>query len=295
MYKFPGEIWIILAAVLWGTTGTSQTFAPQGATPISIGAVRLALGGLALLVFSRWRGQSLRGIRWPLATTLLSGLSMAAYNLFFFAGVAKTGVATGTIVTIGSAPILAGLMGWFVRKERPGWKWGLATALAVGGGIVLVAPGEQVSIDPLGVVFALLSGLAYATFAVASKNLLERVQPEAAMAVVFCLGAVLLSPLLFTQDLSWLAEPSGWMVALHLGLFATAAAYLFFGNGLKTVPVAKATTLTLSEPLTASLLGIFVLGERFNPSAGLGIGLIFIGLAILSIQRKPRRVHHESS
>lgn len=295
MRKIPGEIWIILAAVLWGTTGTSQAFAPQNASPLSIGAVRLALGGLALLIFSRWHGQSLRGMDWPLATTLLSGLSMAAYNLFFFAGVAKTGVATGTIVTIGSAPILAGLLGWFMRKERPGWKWGLATALAVSGGIILVVPGENLTLDTLGIVFALLSGLAYAAFAVASKNLLDRVQAETAMAVVFCLGAALLSPLLFTQDLSWLLETRGWAAALHLGLFATAAAYLFYGHGLKSTPVAKATSLTLAEPLTASLLGILVLGEHFNPSAGLGIGLIFAGLAILSIQRKSHEARHESN
>ena len=74
----------------------------------------------------------------------------------------------------------------------------------------------------------------------------------------------------------------GWISALILGLFATAAAYLFYGHGLKFVPVAKATTLTLAEPLTASLLGILVLGESFNTSAGLGIGMIILGLIILT-------------
>ncbi len=285
MRTFSGELFIILAAVFWGTTGTSQAFAPQGASSLSIGAIRLAIGGLALFGFARWRKQTVRAAKWPLAATLLSGLSMAAYNLFFFAGVAKTGVAAGTIVTIGCSPILAGLLGWAVRKESPGWKWGLATALAISGGILLVIPDhQQLSVDPIGIGYALLSGLAYAIFAVSSKNLLDRVQPEVAMAVVFCLGAALLSPLLFTQDLSWLIEPRGIATALHLGLFATAAAYLLFGRGLKLIPVAKATTLTLAEPLTASLLGIFVLGERFNANAGIGIGLIFSGLMLLSIR-----------
>ena len=270
---------------MWGTTGTSQAFAPQNATPISIGAVRLALGGLTLFVYARWQGHTFSDNAWPLTATLFSGVSMAAYNLFFFIGVARTGVAAGTIVTIGSAPVMAGLLGWLVRKERPGWKWGVATALAVSGGIILVAPDEQLSIDLIGVAFALLSGLAYATFAVTNKTLLERIQPEAAMAVVFGVGAALLSPFLFTQNLSWLIEMRGWITALHLGLLATAAAYLLFGYGLQRVPVAKATTLTLAEPLTASLLGIFILGEQFNARAGLGIGLIFTGLTLLSIQQ----------
>lgn len=292
MKKYSGEIWVILAAVLWGTTGTSQAFAPENASSLSIGAVRLTLGGMALFAFSRWQGYSFRDKPWQRNITLLSGLSVAAYNLFFFAGVAKTGVAVGTIVTIGSSPILAGLLGWLIRKEQPGWKWALATLIAVIGGIILVLPGEEMSVDLLGIVFALLAGLAYAAFAVTSKNLLEHIQPEVVMAVVFSLGALLLSPLLFFEDLSWLAETRGLVTALHLGIFATAAAYLFYGKGLKSTPVAKATTLTLAEPLTASLLGILLLGERFNTSAGLGIGMIFIGLAILTIRKFDKRLVH---
>ena len=36
---------ILLAAILWGTTGTTQALAPDTAHPIAIGATRLAVGG----------------------------------------------------------------------------------------------------------------------------------------------------------------------------------------------------------------------------------------------------------
>ena len=54
------------AAVLWGTTGTSQALAPTGATPPEIGALRLALGGLALFAYAATRGSlgGLRGLPW---------------------------------------------------------------------------------------------------------------------------------------------------------------------------------------------------------------------------------------
>ena len=42
---------ILVAAVLWGTTGTAQSFAPSSAHPVAIGAIRLAIGGIVLLVF----------------------------------------------------------------------------------------------------------------------------------------------------------------------------------------------------------------------------------------------------
>ena len=285
MRKPKDKILIILAAILWGTTGTAQAFAPSGADPRSVGAIRLAIGGLALLAVSLARGFSFRRIRWPLLPTLIAGISMAAYNLFFFAGVAKAGVAVGTIVTIGSAPIMAGLLGWLFRKERPGRRWYLATMLAVSGGILLILPGEKLNVDSLGIFLALISGLSYAVFSVASKGMLEKTPPDAAMAVVFTLGAIFLSPLLFTTELSWLSQPSGWMSALFLGLAATALAYTFFARGLASMPVAKAVTLTLAEPLTAGMLGIFLLGELLTSASATGILLLFVGLVIVSVEK----------
>jgi DME family drug/metabolite transporter len=158
----------------------------------------------------------------------------------------------------------------------------VATALAVLGCSLLIAANGSVSGDALGVVSALGAGASYATYTVASKGLLEERPPDAVTAVVFCIGAVLLSPLLLTADLNWLAHPRGLAVALHLGLIATAAAYVLFARGLIAVPVATAVTLSLAEPLTAGILGVVVLGERLTISAMLGIGLLCSGLTLLS-------------
>jgi len=276
-------MFVLAAAVLWGTTGTAQALAPEGAQPAAIGAMRLAIGGAALLALAGMRG-ALRGeVRWPLLATALAGGSMAAYQVTFFAAVAKTGVAVATVIAIGTAPILAGMLGFLVRGERPRSRWGLATALAVLGCILLITSSGSLSVDALGIVLALGAGGAYATYAVASKGLLEERSPDAVMAVVFCLGAVLLAPLLFVADLSWLTQPRGLAVALHLGLVATAAAYTLFARGLRAIPVATAVTLSLAEPLTAGTLGVVVLGEQLTTPAVLGIGLILSGLVLLSL------------
>ena len=274
---------MLAAAVLWGTTGTAQALAPEGAQPAAIGALRLAIGGSVLLGLAGIRGALPGGLRWPVLDTALAGGSMAAYQICFFTSVARTGVAVATIVAIGTAPILAGVLGLLVRGEHPGIRWGLATVLAVVGCSLLVAAGGGLSVDLLGIVLALGAGAAYATYAVASKGLLEERPPDAVMAVVFCLGAVLLAPLLFVADLSWLAQPRGLAVALHLGLVATAAAYILFARGLMAIPVAAAVTLSLAEPLTAGTLGVVLLGEQLTTSAVLGIGLIFGGLVLLSL------------
>lgn len=278
--------WVLAAAILWGSTGTAQALAPAGAAPLAVGALRLLVGGLALLVYaSVCGGQRLFSGRWPVRSTLLAAVCMAAYQVLFFIAVARTGVAVGTIVGIGSAPVLAGALGWLFRGERPGWGWGMATLLAVTGCALLSLGGAAIQVEPGGLLLAVGAGGAYATFTLVSKGLLERQPVESAMAVIFCLGALMLAPLLFWQDLGWLAQPRGMAVVLHLGLVTTALAYTLFGMGLRTVPVATAVTLSLAEPLTAGLLGVLLLGERLTPQAGVGIACIFSGLLILARKR----------
>lgn len=283
-----GFLLVLAGAVLWGTTGTAQALAPVTAQPLAIGTLRLVVGGLGLLAV--WwatgrRAKTQPGSRLAIRPVLIAAACMAAYQVLFFAGVKMTGVAVGTIVGIGSSPVLAGLLGYLFRRENPGTRWALATALAIAGCGLLALSGGEIHVDPLGMLLAIGAGATYATFSLLSKELLEDHPAEMVMAVIFSLGALMLAPLLLTQDLAWMAQPNGMGAVLWLGLIATALAYVLFGKGLQLTPVATAVTLSLGEPLTAAALGVLVLGERLTLQAGLGVALIFSGLALLSIRK----------
>lgn len=281
--KIDGRIYIILAAILWGTTGTSQAFAPSGATPLAVGAFRLIVGGLALFMLAQNRGNIFDGKTWDKRYTLVSGLSTACYQLTFFAGVSLTGVAVGTMIAIGSAPIFTGILGRLFRSEQLDRRWMIATAIALLGCIILISSGdESMQVDPLGVLLSLGAGLSYAVFALVNKFLIDTHQPDAVMAVSFGIGTILLLPILLFVDINWAFSVNGLLVILHLGLLATGLSYALFGRGLQTASVSIAGTLALAEPLTASLLGVFVLGEQLTVLALVGIALLFIGLAILA-------------
>ena len=281
--------WMVLAAGdLWGTTGTAQAFAPAGATPLAIGAIRLLVGGTALLILALVRRQ-LHPRGWPLWPTVMVLTGIALYQVCFFAAVARAGVAVGTIVAIGSAPMLAGVLGLVLLGERPTLRWLIATLLAVGGCALLVVggssdAGSSAHVDAIGVLLALGAGAAYALYTIASRQLLRVQPPDAVTAVAFFGGALLLGPLLFFVDLSWLAQPSGLLVALHLGIVTTALAYILYIRALLTVTSATAVTLALMEPLTAATLGVVVLGERLTVPGVIGIALLLAGLLVLTIR-----------
>ncbi|MBJ6752236.1 EamA family transporter [Geomonas anaerohicana] len=283
-----GALLVLAAATLWGSSGTAQALSPAGVSPMSVGAFRLIVGGAALMVLALLRGGLGKG-RWPFWGTLAAGGFVAIYQLTFFTAVHRTGVAVGTLVAIGSSPVIAGVLGFIVRGERPGRAWGIATVLALAGCSLLVTGGGGVAIDVVGVLLALGAGTSYACYTMAIKVLLPGRTSEAVMAVVFCLGAFLLLPVLFLTDITWVATPRGTMVVLYLGVVITALSYWLFAMGLRSVPVASAVTLSLAEPLVAALLGILFLREHLTPTAMAGIPLLFAGLAVLAYSMSGKR------
>ena len=115
-----GSVDILLAASLWGTSGTARAFSPL--SPVLAGAAKGVLGGIVLLALAfRSRGLAtlLRGGRKTLAALALGIACVAIFQTAFFAAVARTGVATGTVVTIGSSPAFAGLLAMLFGGGRP--------------------------------------------------------------------------------------------------------------------------------------------------------------------------------
>jgi DME family drug/metabolite transporter len=217
----------------------------------------------------------------------LAALLVASYQLAFFKAVAATGVAIGTMVAIGSSPLFAGLFSLLFHAERPDRRWLIATTVAVTGLLMLFipAPGSATAVETSGVLLALAAGASYAGYTMAIKQLLPGNSSDAVIAIVFTLGGILLVPFLFSSDLAWSLTLGGVVVILHLGLIATALAYLLFARGLRTVPAVHAVTLSLAEPLTAAALGILVLRESLTLTAAVGMGLVLAGLVVLGTSR----------
>ncbi|MBW2474979.1 MAG: EamA family transporter [Deltaproteobacteria bacterium] len=283
-------VWFVLgAALLWGTTGTAQAFAPSGFDPMVIGALRLLVGGVALLGLALYRRELGRLRDWNWLPLFLAAVFTASYQLCFFAAVARTGVAVGTIVGIGSAPVIGGFLGRVFRGETLSRRWMIATSLAIAGCSLLSLSGGDIAIDPVGILLAVGAGAAYAAYTLMIKGLLEKHAPNAVMALVVCLGAILISPVLVKCELDWLLQPRSIGVVIHLGLATMALSYWLFARGLQTVQVATAVTLSLAEPMTAATLGIVLLGEQLNAQAFTGISLIFAGLVVLVARRLPVR------
>jgi drug/metabolite transporter, DME family len=280
------RVLVLLSAVLFGTTGTAQALGPDAA-PVTVGAARIAVGGLVLLLVAR--AVPAAAVPWPRRELALIAVAIAVYQLAFFAAVDHTGVAIGTVVALGSAPAIAGVTGRLFDAQPLTSRWAAATALACAGVLLLVlGGGSGASADPLGIMLAVVSGSGYATYTVLAKRVLRLGHPpERVMAASFSLGALLLLPVLLLGDTAWLATGDGLALALYLGAIPTALAYVLFARGLRDLTPGETATLTLAEPLTATGLGVLALGERPGAVAAVGAGLVLAGLLTLALPARP--------
>ncbi len=276
---------VLLAAILFGTTGTARALLAPDASPLGVGAARLLVGGAALVAIAAVAGWRIPRSA-PRRLLLLAGVLTAVYQLAFFAGLDRAGVAIGTVVTIGSGPPLAGLLAILVGHGRPTRRWSAATGLAVLGVVLLAGP-SSADVAGGGVALALLSGLGYAGYTVVAKELIDRGVPSGAViAAAFGIGGLLLLPALIATDPSWLWTPSGLALALYLGLIPTALAYVLFARGLRRLSAPTVTTIVLAEPLVATLLAVTVLGEQLSLAEVAGCALVLAGLVVLASGRQ---------
>lgn len=279
---------VLAAAVLFGTTGTARALGADDAAPAAVGAARVVIGGALLVLVAHRLGELRPAGRLPRSAIAVGALGVALYQLCFFASVKLTGVAIGTLVAIGSGPPLTGAVS-LLLGHRPGGRWVAATALAICGCALLLLPGGDAEVDAGGVALALGAGAAYSAYTISSKRLLDAGDtPAGAMARAFGIGGLLLLPVLPIAGTEWLGEPGGLATALYLGVVTTALAYTLFARGLRELAPPTVVTLVLAEPVTATALGVAVLGERPGWTAAAGALLVLAGLVLLAVPGRRR-------
>ncbi len=286
---FLGYIYILLAAVLFGTSGTVQALAPEGAQPEVIGAIRLAISGTFLAVITLLFKRPQLRKRWPIIPTISAAISVVALQICFFNALPRTGVALGTSIFIGSFPVFTGAFSFILYRERPTPKWIFASLFAIVGCFLLLGVGENFNSGFSGIALALGAGCSYAIFTLSAQFLLKEHSVVAVLAISFTLGAILMIPAFFGVSLDWLTQSRGVVVSLYLGIVSTIFPYLLFTRGLRIVPASTAATLNLAEPLTAAILGVYLLQEKLSLTAHAGMVLLIGGIAILSIPSRVKR------
>ena len=275
-----GSALLVLAgACLFGTVGTAQLLGPDVPSS-SLAAGRMLCTGVLLVVVAVTAGHR-AGIFLAVrhGPTWLAGVAQASFNLCFLAAVSEAGVAVGTLVAIGAAPLVTGLMTRHVTGT-----WMVATTVAVAGLALLVGGKAGAGGAPswAGLALALGAAVSYATYIVAGNAAeARRLDTQSYLAAVFSISAVLTLPWLVAGETSWVLTTGGAALLGYLVLVPTILAYSLFNRGLRGVRSSTASTLALVEPVVAATLAYLLLDERLGWVGLLGASLIMVGLLVV--------------
>lgn len=288
-----GFLLVVLAALCWGTSGVSGKIVAEraGLGPLDIAWHRMAIGAVVLLLAYALSSRRRRSAA-PVALTrgtvirlVLVGAGLAAYQLAYFAAVAMAGVSIATLVALGLAPLLIAVGAALLGHGRPDRATVVALVVALTGLVLLV--GVSAGVDTgttvlLGGLLAVGSALGYAVVTLAGAGVPAGVPVTLAG---FAGGALLLTPVALVVGLHSTTEPVALAVLIYLGVVPSALAYALFFTGIKTVPGAVASIVTLLEPLTATALATAFLGESLEPAALAGGLLVLAAVAGLYVRR----------
>ncbi|WP_406097458.1 DMT family transporter [Kitasatospora purpeofusca] len=290
-----GLAYLAFAGITWGTTGAAVEIVYRSSDfgPTAVSFWRF-LAGVALLLAASvvHPARKLSRTPQPMGRRVLlfagTGVGLAVFQTAYFASVQDTGLAVGTIVTLGAAPVFTAGGGRMFLGERVGHGGLLAVCGALTGLAILVLGNQQGVVHPLGVAMALLSAAGYA-----SSNLLGRwtgrhgagEDPYTLTMGSFAVGAAVVLPLAWGEGLLPHTADLGRVVLLmlYVATVTTALAYPLYFAGAGAVRAATASVVMLIEPVGAAVLAVLFLGERLTAATVIGTALMLAAIAGLAV------------
>lgn len=242
----------------------------------------LALDGILLV-----NGQSFRIKRQDIPSLFLLALLYLMSAVFLFWGYKF--MASGVATTIHFMyPVLTTLiMMLFFKEKKSGWR--IAAIASAVAGVYFLSGGDTKtgSFSFLGLFIVLLSALGYALYLVTMSQLkIGQMKGLLLTFYVFLFGGILL--FIGTETISQLQPISKWHTAgnlILLALIPTVVSNLALVRAVKSIGSTLTSVLGAMEPVTAVCVGIFLFGEAFTTSIGVGIALIIAAVIVIILKR----------
>ena len=283
-----GEVAIVLATIFWGCISLySRTMNANGFTPEQTVAVRAVITSLLLGVFMLIKDPSLFRVRLrDLWLFFGSGIcSFLFFNVCYMNSIVENSVSVACVLMY-TSPFWILVLSVPIFKEKITWQNILSLVIALGG-CVLLCTAEELKLTKIGLVYGLLSGLGYALYSIFGKLAARRYSTWTVTFYTFLFAAIAILPFCNVSAL-WTLLHQPVNIALSVGIAATNTIipYMLYTYGLSKVAAGKASILSISEPVVATLVGVFAFGELLKGGGILGILLVVAGLVIL--QYKPK-------
>ena len=259
--------------------------------------LRFGIGGIAMLHWLRKPAEE-RPItrKTRLLLFLESFLGNFLFSIFMLYGVSLT-TAVSAGVVMASIPSVVALFSWLFLRERVGLRTWAAVACAAAGMALLGAGKPHGELHAgggeggawLGNLLVFGAVLCEAAYAVIGKKLTGSLGPKRITALINLWGFALITP--FGLYAAWrfdfaAVQPAMWLLLVFYSLAASIGSVWLWMTGLKRVAAARSGVFTVMLPVTAALVGVFVLGEQIGAIQLVAFALALAGVILATLPAK---------
>ncbi|WP_128905575.1 DMT family transporter [Halorubrum amylolyticum] len=284
----------LVAAALWGGMYVVSKWGFALIPPVTLGFLRVAVGGGALWLVVAGRGGSTPSRdEWPAFVALGGWVTLTIATQFV--GTELTNASQGSLLTV-LTPVFTVLLGAAVLGERvTAAKAGGMTVAGVGTAVVIAGQyelGSMAAGNAVGVALLLIGSAAWAGYTVwglpaVRRHGALRAATYSSLASVPMLGALAAGELWYLgvspADIPVTIESVA--AVLYLGLGSTAAAWYLWYKGLEFVPAGTVAVFFFAQPAVGAALGAALLGEALGPGYLVGGALMTAGIWTVSRER----------
>lgn len=282
----------LAAASLWGGMYVVSKWGFSAIPPVTLGFLRVALGGAVLLAFVRWRRPAPDFSRADRRRLVVLGGWITATIVTQFVGTDLTNASQGALLTV-LTPVFTLLLGVAALSEPLTGRKVAGMALA-GAGTLLVLAGRydlaaMAAGNVAGVAALLAASFAWAAYTVYGKPLVRtysalEIATYSTVAAVPMLGVTAVGELFVTGygvgDVRLTLPVAG--AVLYLGLASTAGAWYLWYKGLEYVDAGTVAVFFFAQPLVGTLLGALFLDEAVGRGFVAGGLLMALGVYVVS-------------
>jgi len=274
----PVLVLVAIASVQFGSAVARTAFDVTGASGMTL--LRLAIAGLLLTAVVRPKVRRWSRAQWGAAVAL--GLTMGAMNLVFYLAIQD--VPLGVAVTVEFVgPLLLAL----VQTRRA---WDLVWAVLAGVGVALLGLGGGESVPITGLALALLAGMFWAGYIVASARVGKVLPGVDGLAVALLVAALLALPFGAAGAAAAVADGRALLVGVAVALLSSIIPYALELTALRTIPTRVFGVLMSLEPAAAAIAGLIVLDQVLGTRelvALLAVSLASVGVTFARRSDQP--------
>ena len=282
----------LTASALWGGMYVVSKWGFASIPPVTLGFLRVALGGAVLLGVVRFRYPARDFSRADRRRFLVLGGWIALTIVSQFVGTDLTTASQGSLLTV-LTPVFTLLLGVVVLSEPLTRRRVAGMALAVAGTLLVLSGrydlGSVSAGNLLGVAMLLVASAAWAGYTVWGKPAVRAASAletatYSTLAAVPILGVAALVELATTPrslDGGTLSLPVLGAVA-YLGVASTALAWYLWYRGLEYVDAGTVSVFFFAQPLVGAALGALLLDERLGPTFAGGGLVMAAGVLLVS-------------